>query len=141
MPSINDCAIADITQKKMLGGKEGKDQQGTELNDMTNSRGRPTANAYLPQPGTLPPLPTFRRNTPGVNVRTARHARVDSSGLPVIQDVGNLLRPTRRRQHTIVGWCGPGDKPEEAPPLPREWDEEHDRAICFLASFPGHNTI
>ncbi len=117
----------------MLGGKDGNGEQATELGYMSNSRERSRSHNYLPQQITLPPLPTFQHNTPG---RSARHARVDSSGLPVIEDVGNLLHPTRRRHHerTIVGWCGPKDKPEETPPLPSEWSEEHDRLMCLMAS-------
>ena len=125
----------------MLGGKEGEVQQGTELNDISNSRDRSTGHAYLPQQAALAPLPTFQRTPPGANTRTASHTGVDSQGLPEIQNVGNLLHPTgRRRYHRygIAGSCGPNDRPEETPPLPKEWTEEHDRAMCFMASFYGY---
>lgn len=108
----------------------GEQQQGTELRDISNSRTRPTATNYLPGPGALPPLPTFQRPTPGPTLRT-RTSRLDNRGLPEIQDVGHLVYPARRRV-TVVGSCGPSDRPEETPPLPEQWNRDHDLAICYM---------
>ena len=33
---------------------------------------------------------------------------------------------------TVAGSCGPPDRPAETPPLPKEWNRDHDLAICYM---------